>query len=256
MDPLIEKVESYWDRRPCNIRHSPLPRGTLAWSQQITERKQFVEPHIAAFAGFGRWIGKRVLEIGCGIGTDTMRFLRVGASVDAVELSEESMKVAQERVALEFAGEFPAIRFFHMNAEETLPDGPYDLIYSFGVLHHTPNPERALRLASERLKPKGELRMMVYAKWSLKNFLGRQPEAQGGCPLARRYTASDIRKLLAASGFRAVRIRKTHIFPYRIPDYVEYRYVKHWAFRVMPRGMFEWLESRIGDHLLIIARKA
>jgi len=254
--PLIEEVESYWDRRPCNIRHSPLPRGTLAWSQQITARKNFVEPHIVAFADFARWKDKRVLEIGCGIGTDTMRFLRAGAAVDAVELSSESMNAAHERVGLEFPNERPSLRLFHANAEEWLPEGPYDLVYSFGVLHHTPHPERALRLAHERLKTEGELRIMLYATWALKNFLRQQPEAQGGCPLAKRYTAREARKLLAGCGFRAISIHKAHIFPYRVKDYVEYRYVKQWPFRIMPQPMFAWLESALGNHLLIVGRKA
>ena len=72
----IGKVREYWDRRPCNIRHSPAPVGTRQYFDEVEQRKYVVEPHIPAFAEFPRWAGKRVLEIGCGIGTDTMNFAR------------------------------------------------------------------------------------------------------------------------------------------------------------------------------------
>ena len=63
----VEQVREYWNRRPCNVRHSPEPVGTRAYFDQVRERKYFVEPHIPRFAEFERWKNKRVLEIGCGI---------------------------------------------------------------------------------------------------------------------------------------------------------------------------------------------
>ena len=61
------------------------------------KRKYFVEPHIPAFAQFERWKGKKVLEVGCGIGTDAINFARAGARVTAVDLSDESLKLAKQR---------------------------------------------------------------------------------------------------------------------------------------------------------------
>src|SRR5947207_1828450 len=68
----LERVREYWDQRPCNVRHSLKPPGTREYFDEVEARRYFVEPHIPAFADFGRWVGKRVLEIGCGIGTDTI----------------------------------------------------------------------------------------------------------------------------------------------------------------------------------------
>src|SRR2546426_3198474 len=75
----IEQVQSFWNQRPCNIRHSLKPAGTKEYFDEVEARKYFVEPHIPRFAEFERWKGKRVLEIGCGIGTDTINFARHGS---------------------------------------------------------------------------------------------------------------------------------------------------------------------------------
>src|SRR5215469_15951264 len=93
----IEQVREYWDRRPCNIRHSPKPIGSAEYFDEVEARKYFVEPHIPRFAEFEKWRGKKVLEIGCGIGTDTMNFARHGAFIAAVDLSERSLGVARQR---------------------------------------------------------------------------------------------------------------------------------------------------------------
>src|ERR1044072_1447777 len=95
--PDIQTVQSYSDARPCNIRHSTKSVGTKEYFDEVEKRKYFVEPHISGFAHFERWNGKKGREVGCGIGTDTMNFARAGASVTAVDLSDESLKVAKQR---------------------------------------------------------------------------------------------------------------------------------------------------------------
>src|SRR5437870_2783064 len=91
----IQEVQTYWNRRPCNILHSPKPLGTKEYFDEVEARKYFVEPHIPRFAQFEQWRGKRILEIGCGIGTDTVNFARHGAFVTAVDLSEKSLEIAR-----------------------------------------------------------------------------------------------------------------------------------------------------------------
>ena len=254
--PDIREVQSYWDRRPCNIRHSKEPVGTRAYFDEVEARKYFVEPHIPAFADFPRWNGRRVLEIGCGIGTDAVSFARAGADYTAVELSAVSLELARRRFEVYgLKGQF-----YHGNAEtvdQLVGPTQFDLVYSFGVIHHTPNPRAVIESARRVVKPDGELRVMLYAQNSWKAIMIEagfdQPEAQAGCPIAFTYTEASVRDLLAGC-FEPTEIRQDHIFPYVIEKYVRYEYEPQPWFKAMPEAMFRALERRLGWHMLITAK--
>jgi len=268
----IQEVKNYWNARPCNIRHSPKEPGTREYFDEIEARKYFVEPHIPVFAEFSRWRGKKVLEIGCGIGTDTINFARSGAKVTAVDVSEKSIELAKKRA--EVFGVQDLIRFYCGNAEELgkiIPPEQYDLVYSFGVIHHTPHPERVLEQVQQFVKPGTEIRIMVYYRyswkvfwivlkygwgqfWKLDELVAKYSEAQTGCPITYSYSKNQFTALMEKRGFSVTDIFVDHIFPYRIPDYVQYRYVKVWYFRWIPERMFRWLERNFGWHLCVRAR--
>ena len=93
----INDVEKFWDDRPCNIRHSKKSIGTKEYFNEVESRKYFVEPHIPVFAEFSKWKGKKVLEIGCGIGTDSINFVKAGADLTCVELSDTSLDLCKRR---------------------------------------------------------------------------------------------------------------------------------------------------------------
>ena len=168
-DVPITKVREYWNTRPCNIRHSPKPVGTREYYDEVEARKYSVEYHIPEFAQFERWKGKKVLEIGCGIGTDTISFARHGAQVTAVDLTEKSLEVARQRAKV--FGLEDRIRFIQANAErlsESVPVEKYDLVYSFGVIHHTPHPESVVEEIRKYTSPGSTVKIMVYNRWSWK----------------------------------------------------------------------------------------
>jgi 2-polyprenyl-3-methyl-5-hydroxy-6-metoxy-1,4-benzoquinol methylase len=267
----IAEVRNYWDARPCNIRHSPKPVGSREYFDEVEARKYFVEPHIPRFADFERWRGKRVLEVGCGIGTDSINFARARAELTAVDLSGESLNVARERA--DVMGVADRIEFVQTNAEElssAVTGGPYDLIYSFGVVHHTPRPERALAEMRSLAAPGGTLKLMVYHRrswkvlsiaiaqgrgrfWKTDALVAMYSEAETGCPVTYSYSRRDGRELVERSGFRVDDVSVDHIFPYRVRDYVAYRYVKEPYFRWIPEPLFRQLERRFGWHLLVTA---
>jgi ubiquinone/menaquinone biosynthesis C-methylase UbiE len=267
----VSRVQGYWNDRPCNIRHSPKPVGTREYFDEVEARKYFVEYHIPGFADFERWRGKRVLEIGCGIGTDTINFARHGAQVTAVDLTENSLEVARQRAHV--FGVEDRIRFFQANAEElssVVPPEPYDLVYSFGVIHHTPHPEQVLQQIRQYTRPGTSVKIMVYYRWSWKvlwilfgygkgkfwkldELVARYSEAQTGCPVTYSYSRGEGKRFLESHGFRVTNVQVEHIFPYSIPEYKEYRYKKVWYFRWMPSALFRWLERRSGWHLCLTA---
>jgi SAM-dependent methyltransferase len=253
--PLIDDVQAYWNRRPCNLRHSTKEVGTKEYFDEVEERKYFVEPHIPGFAEFDKWKGKRVLEVGCGLGTDATNFARAGADYNAIELSEVSMNLAKKRFdVFGLKGNFVLTRGEELAAH--FPEQSFDLIYSFGVIHHTPDPVQIVRQMRKVIKPGGELRLMVYAKNSWKDAMIEagfdQPEAQSGCPVAYTYTPEEAADLL--EGFKITEITQDHIFPYVIEKYVKYEYEPQPWFKAMPEDMFRALEKRFGWHMLIKAK--
>lgn len=254
--PGLEDVRAYWDRRPCNIRHSDKTVGSRAYFDAVEERKYFVEPHIPGFAEFPRWNGKRVLEIGCGIGTDAANFARAGADYTGVELSETSLDLARRRFAT-YGLKGRQLLGNGERVHELVESASFDLVYSFGVIHHTPNPRAVIESARCTIRPDGILKIMVYARNSWKAFMIEegfdQPEAQSGCPIAFTYTPEEAQALLAGQ-FEIVELRQAHIFPYVIEKYLRYEYEPQPWFKAMPAAMFEALERHLGWHMLITAK--
>jgi 2-polyprenyl-3-methyl-5-hydroxy-6-metoxy-1,4-benzoquinol methylase len=268
----IEEVHDYWNARPCNIRHSTKPVGSREYFDEVEARKYFVESHIPPFAEFERWRGKKVLEIGCGLGTDTMNFARHGAQVTAVDLTETSLELARRRAKV--FGLEDRIQFIRADAEElsaSVPVQAYDLVYSFGVIHHTPHPGKVLDEIRKYVTPQSTVKIMVYNRWSWKvlwilfiygkgqfwkldRLIAQYSEAQTGCPVTYSYSRSDGKRWLSDHGFETTEVMVDHIFPYFIPEYVQYRYTVLWYFRWMPRPLFRALERAFGWHLCLTAK--
>ncbi|HEX2977844.1 MAG TPA: class I SAM-dependent methyltransferase [Candidatus Babeliales bacterium] len=267
----IEEVKKFWDRRPCNLKHSKKPIGTREYFDEVEKRKYFVEPHIPGFAEFAMWRGKRVLEIGCGLGTEAINFARNGADLTIVELSPESLELAKKRFELYGL----SARFILGNAQELdqiLHGEKYDLIWSFGVIHHSPQPEKIVKACNSLLKDDGELRMMVYSKISYKLFhfmretgmwdfgdgaldelIAMYSEAQTGCPVTYSYTFEGARRLFG--DFEILEMKKDHIFPWKIEKYIKYEYEKEDCFKNVSDELFKELEAELGWHLMIRAKK-
>ena len=268
----VGTVMQFWNEHPDNIHLSQMELGSREYFDEVEARKHLVEPHIKQFAQFPRWQGKHILEIGCGIGTDAINFARHGARVTAIDLSETSLELTRRRARI--YGLENRIDFYQANAEQltlTVPPQPYDLIYAFGVIHHTPNPERSIDQIRYYLKPGSVVKIMVYNKyswrafsilmnhgkgrpWKMPEFISRYSEATEGCPVTHVFTKRRIRKLLEHHGLTDINIWTDHIFPYRVADFAEYRYIQTLPVRLIPNLLFRWFERRYGWHLCVTAR--
>ena len=255
MTATIEDVKKYWNDRPCNVRHSQKDIGTKEYFDEVSKKKFNAEPHILDFTTFPEWKGKKVLEIGCGLGTIGINFASNGADYTGVELSYESLELAKKRFDVYGMDG----NFYSGNAEQLssfVPVETYDLVYSFGVIHHSPHPEKILFELERYMNKDSVLKIMLYAKDSWKNYMIEsgldQPEAQYGCPIVHTYTKNDVVDLL--EGYDIISIEQDHIFPYQIEPYKKGEYIKQPWFESMPLKMFKTLEKNLGWHLLITAK--
>jgi ubiquinone/menaquinone biosynthesis C-methylase UbiE len=165
----INDIKSYWDANPCNSNYSA-QQNRKKYFQEITyKRYHGREWHVPIIANFGEYRDKDVLEIGCGIGTDGLEFAKNGARYVGIDLSAISIELSKERFALfDVMGTFRVV-----NAEEGLPfpDNSFDHIYSFGVIHHTPNPENIAKEIYRVLRPGGTFTVMLYNRSSINYYV-------------------------------------------------------------------------------------
>ena len=250
-------VTKFWDDRPCNIRHSTKELGTKEYFEEVTRRKYLVESHILDFAKFDTYKGMSVLEVGCGLGTAAQSFMEAGAVYTGIDVSPKSIELAKKRIEVfQLTGD---VRVADIQLDE-FESARYDLVYSFGVLHHIPDLGTALQNIYKTLKPGGEFKLMMYAENSWKKACIDsgldQFEAQSGVPIAHTYTNEQITEILTQHKFIDVEIKQDHIFQWSIPEYKNYEYKKEPWFEAMPSDLLQTLERRFGWHLLITCRKA
>jgi SAM-dependent methyltransferase len=158
----------FWDRNQPGFRFSTSAPGTRAFFDEVERHRYALEPHIPQLVEFDRWTAKEVLEAGCGIGTDGVRFARAGAFYTGVDASPAAVELAQRRFELE---QLPA-RF--VNAPVTaLPfaNESFDLVFSHGVVHHVADTDRAVREFHRVLRPGGTAIVMVYHRHSFNYFV-------------------------------------------------------------------------------------
>lgn len=256
------KVKKYWNNQPCNIKHSNKPFASKLYFNEVRKKRYYVEKHIPGFAQFKKYKNKNVLEIGCGIGTDAVEFIKNGANYYGIEFSEASLNIAKERCKI-LKLNHKKINFILGDAESLskikyLKKIRFDLIYSFGVLHHTPNMKKCFDEIYKIANKNTVIKIMLYAKYSYKNFLVNHTiyryERQKNCPVVFKVSNSDLHNLIKKR-FKILNVSQDFIFPYKIKPYLKGKYEMIEHFKVMPKKIFNILKKNIGEHLLITLKK-
>jgi SAM-dependent methyltransferase len=169
MDAKIVEVQDFWNSSPCQAGLS-IEEDRRRYFDEIS-RKRFGkrEWHVPQVANFTGFRGKDVLEIGCGIATDGLEFAKHGARYVGVDLTPAAIELAIERFKLYGV----KARFELANAEDRLPfpDATFDHVYSFGVIHHSPNPERIVAEIRRVLRPGGTFTIMLYNRMSINYYV-------------------------------------------------------------------------------------
>jgi len=240
--------------------------GTREFFDEVElHRYQEYAPWMPGVMGFTEFAGARLLEVGCGMGTDLLQFARGGAEVTGVDLTPRSIQISRQHFAV--CGERGD---FAISDAEHLPfaDQSFDVIYSNGVLHHTPDTAGAVREVHRVLRPGGQARVMLYHRGSLgywgqiivrhgilrgELLRGNTPadimskyvefNAGGGNPLVKVYSRREARKLF--SMFKEVKVQVEQLTR---PEF-------YFLGRIIPEGIFRRLRRSIGWNVIISARK-
>lgn len=156
---LKERVREFWQANPCGVKFADAELGTRRFYELVETHRYATEWHIPAAADFAGARGLKVLEIGCGLGTDGAQFAKAGADYTGVDLTDAAVELARRRFELfELPGTFQTA-----DAENlSFADDSFDLVYSHGVLHHTPDTAKAIREVHRVLRPGGRGIVMLY----------------------------------------------------------------------------------------------
>ena len=249
----LRGVKSFWERHVNNEYYTRETRGSRDYFGEIEKRRYAYHYHLSElFERIGRRdvSDERLLEIGCGIGIDTLQLAKLGfREVMAVDLTRTAIEIAEERAAREGAGN---VRFGLGDAENlAFEEGSFDAVYSFGVIHHTPDMARAVSEIHRVLKPGGRAHVMIYHSRSLVAAIHqvfRLPyespkDLKDHCPVVLRSTRGEARALFRT--FDEVDVHSDYPFTYGMR--IVSRFVPVAAQRLLGR----W----IGWHLMIEARK-
>ena len=156
---LKERVRAFWQEHPCGTKFADAQPGSRRFYELVEAHRYEKEWHIPAAAGFAHSKHLDVLEIGCGLGTDGAQFAQAGARYTGIDLTEAAVDLARRRFELfNLRGNFRVA-----DAEQLdFADNSFDLVYSHGVLHHTPDTPTAVREIYRVLRPGGRAVVMLY----------------------------------------------------------------------------------------------
>jgi SAM-dependent methyltransferase len=262
-----QKAREQWTHDPAGAVYGRAHEfGSREFFDEV-ERHRYQEyaPWMPEVMGFSDFAGKRLLEVGCGMGTDLLQFARAGAKVTGVDLTPRSVETSRHHLGL-----YGQTGDFALTDAETLPfaNESLDVVYSNGVLHHTPDTAGAVREIHRVLRPGGLARVMLYYRHSwnywfeivlhrglLRGQLLRGQTAEDimsryvevnegeGRPLVKVYSRRQARELF--SMFSEV---QTEVRQLTKDDF-------YFLGQLFPQRLVDVLGRRIGWNVIISARK-
>ncbi|MEK7728244.1 MAG: class I SAM-dependent methyltransferase, partial [candidate division KSB1 bacterium] len=207
---LLKTIANYWNAHIHDLAIAKHSVGTQGFFQDLDEYRFDKLRYLPKVVNFNGYRGKTILEVGCGIGLDLLRFAQGGAKVFGVDLARQSIELAQKNFALHGAwGEF---RLMNGEALE-FEDNSFDVVYAHGVLQYTASAEQMVKELHRVLKPGGEAIMMVYNRISWLNALSKIMKVDlehEDAPVLNKYSISAFKQMLAP-------FAKVRLVPERFP---------------------------------------
>ncbi len=259
---LKDHVRDFWNADPCGTRYL---EGKEDFHSHARARYS-LEPFISEFAKFADSRGLRVLEIGVGIGADYLEWLKAGAISTGVDLSDVSLSRAMARCEMEgFQPDLQTADAEHL----PFADNSFDVVYSYGVMHHSPDTQRCINQALRVLKPGGEARIMLYHHASLTaamlwlrygilagKSLRRSAFDHLESPGTKTYTRGEVETMMRS--FANVEMRQVFSpgdLLLHEPSQKFRSLFYRLCWKLFPRGVVRRIASRWGLFLLVSARK-
>ena len=218
---LKEQVRDFWNQQSCDTHAASSEKFSKSYFEEIESYRYRDQAIIHAFAQFTRYFGKSVLEVGFGAGTDFIQWLRAGARASGIDLTQEGLDNLTHRIQVYG---LPAPESIRVADAENLPfdSGSFDLGYSFGVLHHSPDTPKAVGELVRVIRPGGELKIMLYNRrsicainaWVRHALLRGQPWKSVKWALwhhvesvgTKAYTRAELIEMLAPLGLKNIHI--------------------------------------------------
>ena len=251
---MIDAITDYWNHRIHDLEMTDHPVGTKAFFDDLDDYRFDKLHYLPRVVDFTAFRGQRLLEVGCGIGTDLVRFAKGGARVTGVDLAQTAIDLARKNFALN--GVMP--EELRVANGEALPyaDASFDVVYGHGVVQYTADAPRLIREMHRVLKPGGTGIFMVYNRVSWLNAMSKLMKValeHEDAPVLKKYSIPEFRDLLKP--FATV-----EIVPERFP--VKSRLHKGWksvAFNTVFVGTFNalprsWVRP-FGWHLMAFCKK-
>lgn len=270
---LKSEVKQHWENETCGTRYGD-DADRKRYFEEISAARYKLEPYIKSFADFPGSEGKTVLEIGVGAGADFQNWCEHAAHATGIDLTESAISLTGERLALNNTAK-ERYRLLTSDAEN-LPfaDNSFDIVYSWGVLHHTPDTRRAYGEVFRVLRPGGVMKTMIYhhPSWTGLMLYAQHALARGNFKMSMKeavfhhlespgtkvYSIEEARRLLSEIGFANIE-SKSRLSPGDLltvkpsEKYSSGFYKIIW--RVYPRWLVRLLGDRWGLGLLLAANK-
>lgn len=249
-DATVDAVRDFWESHVNNEYYTDAARASDSYFREIEDRRYRWHYHLVDLFRSLQGSQGRLLEVGCGIGVDSIQLAKCGFSVTAIDLTESALRVARDFAATRGV----TVDFRLGNAERLdLPDHAFDAVYSFGVLHHTPDIASAVAEVKRVLRPGGTAYVMLYHRYSLVNLVHRvlrlpyesPRDRKDHCPVVFTFSRRGVRNLF--SGFSEVTVHATYPFTYGFGPFLGTR---------LPLWLRRALGRVIGWHLMIEAVRA
>ena len=251
---MIDEIQRYWNQRIHDLEMTDEPVGTLAFFDDLDEYrfdKLRYLPQLVDFSGFR---GRQLIEVGCGIGTDLVRFARGGARVTGVDLAPTAIDLARKNLMLHGVS---AEDLRVANGEDLpYPDASFDVAYGHGVVQYTADAPQLIKECHRVLRPGGTAIFMVYNRVSWLNALSKVmkvPLEHEDAPVLKKYSIGEFRALLQP--FSATRIVAER-FPVKSRLHGGWKGI---AFNTLFVGTFNALPRALvrplGWHLMAFCRK-